>query len=86
MEKKNSLTLYLIDLLNLGEELTEQAKKKKIIPHIIENFDSVKSRLSYSEAHHSTSRVKYILQGNFMKKNFPELSDFVKKYYDNLRR
>ena len=86
MEKKNSFMLYAIDLMNLGQELTDQADKGKLLTHVIENFDSVKSRMAYQDSYQSKSRVKYILQGDFMKKNFKELSDYVKKYYDNMRK
>jgi len=85
MKNKTSALIYAIDLMNFSSEIIDAADNKKLVDYIIKNSGKLKQRLSNKEKYYSASDISNIFQGTFVKKNFIELSDFVKKYYESMR-
>ena len=87
MVLQNEFLESVLDLMALGSELSYHANKGKehFAKYCMENKEEILKRISLEDK--STKRnYESLLKSPIIKNNFSELSDYVRRYYDETKR
>ena len=77
---------FSLNLLMLYGELSDKKDMKEVAKYMVENHDTILSRLKYENFQEPDDIVEQFFVSDFVKKYSPDISDFVNKYYDSLRK
>lgn len=79
----NSFLGYILNVFLIGELLFEKIEDAQFKNYLTKKRKELYRNISYSKFEVNKNIVSSFLANNYLKKNFGELSDFVKEYYDN---